>query len=515
MAGLAVAVGMSAQAPPLDVLVVDGQIVDGTGAEPFVGDVHVRGDRIVAVQRAGAPRPPAARVIDATGLVVAPGFIDPHTHALEDLSNPARRANVNYLMQGVTTVFAGNDGEGPLDTGAVLRRLQERGVGTNVALFVGHGTVRRAVMGMSASAPSAAQLERMKALVGAAVDGGALGLSTGLYYAPGSFARTEEVVALARVVASKGGVYDTHMRDESSYTIGLLGSIEETLRIGRDAGLPVHISHIKCLGTDVWRQSQDAIALIQRARAEGTLVTADQYPYDASGTSVGAALLPRWAEEGGRQALLDRIADAQTRRRLLAEMEQNLARRGGAGALLITGSSETPLVGKRLDAIAREKGVTPLDAAIAIIAAGDADVASFNMTDEDIVNFMRQDWVMTGSDGSSGHPRKYGTFPRKFAEYVFRRHVLSLTEAVRVSSALTAETFRLVDRGRLFPNYFADIVIFDRSTFIDRATYEEPDRLATGVKMLLVNGVLVIEDGKYGGKLAGRALKKRASPAPA
>lgn len=505
----------SAQAPPLDVLIVGGQIADGTGAEPFVGDLHVRGDRIVAVERAGTPRPSAARVIDAAGLIVAPGFIDPHTHALEDLSSEARRSNVNYLMQGVTTVFAGNDGEGPLDTGAVLDRLQAQGVGTNVAVYVGHGTVRQAVMGMSASAPSSEQLERMKALVSAAVDGGALGLSTGLYYAPGSFARTEELIALARVVASKGGVYDTHMRDEGSYTIGLMGSVRETLRIGREAGLPVHISHIKCLGTDVWGQSQDVISLIQRARAEGTRVTADQYPYDASGTSVGAALLPRWAEEGGRQALLNRMADTQTRARLLAEMEQNLARRGGAGALLITGTTDTSLIGKRLDAIARERHVAPLEAALAIIAAGDADVASFNMTDRDIVNFMRQEWVMTGSDGSSGHPRKYGTFPRKFAEYVFRRHVLSLAAAVRVSSALTAETFRLTDRGRLLPGSFADVVIFDPSAFADRSTYERPEVLAAGVHAVLVNGVLVVEGGKYGGKLAGRALKKKAGPAPA
>lgn len=503
-----VTAAISAQPAVVDVLIQNGEVVDGTGAEPFVGDVHIRGDRIVAVERLGAPRPAARRVIDAAGLIVSPGFIDPHTHALDDLSSDTRKSNLNYLMQGVTTVFAGNDGDGPLDTGTVLSHLQAQGIGTNVALYVGHGTVRQAVMGMSASAPTTQQLERMASLVAAAMEGGALGLSTGLYYAPGSFATTEEVVALAKVAAARGGVYDSHMRDEGSYTIGLLGSIQETLRIAREAKLPVHISHIKCLGTDVWGQSIEVIRLIQRARVEGLAVTADQYPYDASGTSVAAALLPRWAEEGGRQALLTRIADATVRPKLVKEMEQNLVRRGGAEAMLITAAPDGTLAGKRLSTIASERKLSAIDAALGIIAAGDADVASFNMDDGDIVNFMRQDWVMTGSDGSTGHPRKFGTFPRKLQEYVLRRHVLGVAAAIRASTALPAETFRLPDRGRLFPGYLADVTVFDPRTIADRATYERPDVLAVGVRTLLVNGAIVIDGGTYTGRLAGRALKR-------
>src|SRR5581483_3433071 len=272
----------------------------------------------------------AKRTIDAKGLIVAPGFIDPHTHADEDLSNAQRKSNVNYLMQGVTTDVIGNDGRSPLPISKRLDQLQTQGVGTNVVMLVGHGSVRGAVLGASDATPTAAQLAKMKELVRQAMDDGAFGMSTGLYYAPGSFSKTEEVIELAKVVAEHGGIYDTHMRDESSYNIGLLGSIEETIRIGREARLPVHISHIKALGTDVWGQSKEAIALVEKARREGVNVTANQYPYTASGTSLTAALVPRWAEAGGNAELLKRIDDPQVRPKLIAEMEANLKRRGGA-----------------------------------------------------------------------------------------------------------------------------------------------------------------------------------------
>ncbi|HWW77894.1 MAG TPA: amidohydrolase family protein, partial [Pyrinomonadaceae bacterium] len=408
----------------VDLLISGGRVVDGTGGKPFVADVGVRGDRIVFVGDAARAGVTAARTIRAAGLVVAPGFIDPHTHTLEDLSNPARRANENYLMQGVTTVFTGNDGAGPVRVAETLDAWRRGGIGTNAALLVGHGTVRRQVLGMSDAAPDDGQLARMKELVARAMDEGAFGMSTGLYYAPGSFAKTEEVVELARVVAARGGVYDSHMRDENSYSIGLLGSIEETIRIGREAKIPVHISHIKALGTEVWGKSEEAIRLIRRARAAGVEVTADQYPYTASGTSITAALVPRWAEAGGAEELRKRIEDPSVRPRLVADMEANLKRRGGARSLLITSARDKSIVGKTLEDVAKERRLPAVEAAIEIAKNGGAALASFNMSERDVENFMRQDFVATGSDGSTGHPRKYGTFPRKLREYVYNKRLI-------------------------------------------------------------------------------------------
>jgi len=343
------------------------------------------------------------------------------------------------------------------------------------------------------------------------MDDGALGLSTGLYYAPGSYAKTEEVVELAKVAAERGAVYDTHQRDESSYTVGLLASIEEVIRIGREAKIPVHISHIKALGAEVWGQSAKAIEIINRARDEGVNVTANQYPYVASGTSLGAALLPRWAEAGGRQETLKRIDDPAVRPKLIAEMEQNLKRRGGAKSLLIRGGVDRGLIGKRLDEIAKSRGKSAVEAALEIIKAGNAGVISFNMTESDIENFMKQPWVMTGSDGSGGHPRKYGTYPRKIREYVFKRHVITLPRMIQASSSQVAETFNLKGRGKLSPGYFADVIVFDEKTVADRATYDNPEVFAEGMKYVIVNGKVVIDGGKYTGAMAGRALRKSTS----
>ena len=486
-----------------DILIRGGTLIDGSGSPGRRADIGIAGDRIVFVG-SGKGRT-ARRVIDATGLVVAPGFIDPHTHTAGDLSDPKRSRNDPYLMQGVTTVATGNDGDSPTSIADTFERWNRQGIGTNAALFIGQGTVRREVMGMSDAKPTPEQLDRMKALIAAGMHEGAIGMSTGLYYAPGSYSSTEEVIALASVAAAQGGIYDTHMRDESSYTVGLLASVRETIRIGREAHIPVMISHIKALGADVWGQSKDVIALVDEARKDGVNVTASQYPYTASGTSVTASLVPRWAEANG--ALLKNLTDPTVRPRLIDEMNQNLARRGGPDTLLMTAAPDHSIVGKTLAAIARERHEAPVEAAIQIIQAGGSDVASFNMKESDIEAFMRQPWVMTCSDGSEGHPRKYGTFPRKLREYVYKRHVIPLEFAIRSSTSLPAQTLGLKDRGLLKRGYFADVLVFDSKTIDEQATSENPRVLATGVRYLTVNGHLAIDNGSLTSVLAGKVLK--------
>jgi N-acyl-D-aspartate/D-glutamate deacylase len=411
-------------------------------------------------------------------------------------------------MQGVTTVMVNNDGGGPIDIGKQLGDFTKNGIGTNAAAYIGQGSVRRNVMAMSGGAPTAVQLDSMKKIVGRAMEAGAIGMSTGLYYAPGSYSSTEEVIELAKVAAAKGGNYDSHIRDESSYNIGLIKAVDEVVRIGREAHMPVHVSHIKALGVDVWGKSDSVIALMKKARAEGVDITGSQYPYTASGTSVGSSLLPRWAEIGGRDSLLWRIKDSATHVRLVADMTDNMRRRGGANTLLITGGRDSTVKGKRLDAVGQMWNVPPIDAALKIIQNGDASVASFNMNESDIVNFMKQDFISTDSDGSDGHPRKYGAFPKFIHEYVVQKHVMSLPQGVERSSARSAKMLGFKNRGELKSGYFADVIVFDSKTFADRSTYEQPTLLATGMKYVLVNGVVTIDDGKYTNVTAGRVLKR-------
>ncbi len=496
----------------VDVLIRGGNVVAGNAA-PRIADVGVTGDRITFVGDATAARVTGKRTIEARGLVVAPGFIDPHTHTAGDLSSAQsrdgvpNRANLPYLMQGVTTVITNNDGGSPIDIGKQLDGWTKNGIGTNAAVYIGQGSVRGAVVGPTAVAATPKQIDSMKVLVSRAMDAGAIGMSTGLYYAPGSYSTTEEVIELAKAAAAKGGRYDSHIRDESSYSIGLIGAVNEVIRIGREAHLPVHISHIKALGVDVWGQSDTVIALMKRARAAGIDITGSQYPYTASGSSVSASLLPRWAESGGNDSVRIRLTDPATRAKIVPEMEDNLRRRGGAPSLLMTSTRDKTILGKRLDEIAKSRGVTPVEAAIQIILNGGSSVASFNMNEKDIEKFMTQDFIVTDSDGSDGHPRKYGTFPKIFREYVREKKVLTLRQAVERSSSRTAQMFNFKDRGVIAKNMIADVIVFDPNTFADKSTYEQPTLLAEGMKYVLVNGSLAIDNGKYTGAMAGRVVK--------
>ncbi|MGZ8342073.1 MAG: N-acyl-D-amino-acid deacylase family protein [Allosphingosinicella sp.] len=502
------AVGTAPEAEPVDLLIRGGTIHTGSDA-PFTGDVAIAGDRIQAIGRR-LPGP-AKRVIDARGMIVAPGFIDPHTHMGEDLASddPRTRLIPAFLMQGVTTAFIGNDGGGDADVAKVLGGAEARPVGINYATYVGFGAVRRQVLGASNRPPSDSELGRMRSLVAAAMCKGAMGLSTGLFYAPQSFAKTEEVAALAREAGRRGGTYGTHLRDESSYTIGLAAAVDEAITIGREGRLPVHISHIKALGVDVHGQAPVIVAKVESARRAGQAITADQYPWSASGTSLAASLVPLWAQDGGRSKLLERLDDPALAARLRADMTENLRRRGGAPALLIT---EGDLSGRTLADVARTRGEDAVAAAVAVIRAGDPAVASFNQVEPDIRAFMRRPWVMTGSDASTGHPRTYGSFARKYSKYAVAERVLTLRQFIERSSTLAADTFRLDGRGRLKAGAFADVVVFDPKLYAARATYAQPALTAAGVRTVLVNGILAVDKGVLTGKAAGRALPHRATP---
>jgi N-acyl-D-amino-acid deacylase len=372
--GLALLPGAAPRPGQADLLIRGGTVYTGSDA-PFTGDVAIAGDRIVAVGRRLAG--PARRVVDARGMIVAPGFIDPHSHVGADLASPDARARLvpAFLMQGVTTAFIGNDGGGDPDVARVLAGAAERPVGINYAAYAGFGAIREKVVGAANRAPSADELRRMRSLVAGAMCQGALGLSTGLFYAPQSFARTDEVIAVAREAGLRGGLYDSHLRDESSYTIGLAAAVDEAIAIGRGARLPVNISHIKALGVDVQGQAPAIIARVEAARRAGQAVTADQYPWSASGTTLAAALVPLWAQDGGRRALLARFDDAGLAARLHAGMADNLRRRGGPAALLVT---EGAYRGRTLADVAASRGEDAMAAAIAIVRSGDPAVASFN-----------------------------------------------------------------------------------------------------------------------------------------
>lgn len=493
-----------------DVVIRGVTLVDGTGQPGRPGDLAIRGERIVGVGTFTTKGTP--RVLDGAGLVAAPGFIDLHTHSDDALTREATRANLNYLRQGVTTVVTGNCGSGPVDVADYFRRLEAGKVGSNVIHQVPHNSVRRQVMQNANRAPTAEELKKLEALVERGMSDGAWGLSTGLIYNPGTYAKTDELIALARVAARHGGFYASHIRDEGT---GLLAATEEAITIGREAGLPVHISHMKASGRKAWGKAADAVALVARARAAGQAVTADQYPYVASSTSLSATVVPAQYREGSAKEYLARLDDPQEGPRVRKAIEERVNGRQGGQSLRIARYAPKPAwQGKDLAAIAAQEKKPPLEIVLEIERNGGAQIVNFGMNEEDVRLIMKQPFVATASDGSAQvpgttvpHPRSYGCFPRKIGRYAIEDGVITLEHAVRSASGLPADVLRLTDRGYLRAGHYADVVVFDPKTYRDVATYDKPHQYATGVRYLFVNGTLAIEEGKYTKALAGKVLR--------
>lgn len=490
----------------LDLLITGGHVFVGLETELLRVDVGIRGDRIVETGELKS-RYTARQTIDATGLVVAPGFIDPHTHSDLELQQFRSARLDHYLTQGVTTLMIGNDGRGPVDVQAAVASVKHSNPGPNVGIFVGHGSLRERVIGLADRAASREEVSAMRGLLRQGLDDGAFGLSSGLFYVPGSYAQTSEIIDLTRILKTSGGIYESHIRDESSYSVGLLAAVDETIEIGEATGVPVHISHIKALGVDVWGQSAQVIEKINAARSRGVAVTADQYPWQASGTRVGNALLSNWVKADSKEQMLQRLNDPELALRIDREMRDNLRRRGGADAILIT-DRRTQWAGQTLAQVAQTMNTSTVEAAKEIVRRGDAGIASFNMSPGDVEAFMRQSWVVTSSDGSNGHPRKFASFPEKYATWVTQKSVLSTARFIHQSSQFTAEILGLCGRGRIEAGYYADIVLFDPERFAPRADYSNPTELSTGVDWLLVNGDIAIRQGKLQDIRSGRVLNR-------
>ena len=503
-----VAMALAAAPVDADIVLTNARLLDGTGRDEVLGDVAIKGESIVGVGQfevAGQPRR-----IDAAGLIVAPGFIDLHNHSDSPITRAATRLNRNYLTQGVTTIVTGNCGGGRADVGAYLQQIDDAGAGTNVAHLIPQGSLRQNVVGADNRPPSPDELKRMEQAVDEAMRAGAWGLSTGLIYVPSKYAATDELIALARVVARHGGIYVSHMRNENTR---LLESIDETLRIGREAGLPVHISHFKASGRAAWGLAADAVQKVQEARDAGERVTADQYPYIASSTSLGAMVVPdRYRETSDFRAAM---ADPVRAEQLVGQIQQALeTRSGGANLFVASFSKQRKWQGRDLASLAQEQNRAVVDLVVEIQTNGGASMVNFGMQEAEVRLIMQQPYVAVASDGGAKvpndtvpHPRNYGTFPRKIGRYAIQGNTVSLAAAIRSASGLPAEILGLPRRGFVKTGYVADLVVFDPKAYIDTATFEEPHQYSTGVRYLFVNGVLAIDDGRVTEKLPGRALR--------
>lgn len=500
------------------VLIRGGTIIDGSGAPRFTGDVALRGDRVAEVSRTPLDARRAQRVIDATGLIVAPGFIDIHAHLEPLLRLPDARSHVT---QGVTLAVGGPDGSAPFPLAAYADSAERAGLGMNVAYLVGHNTVRRLVMGTANRAPTAAELERMVALIRQGMGEGAFGISTGLRYVPGYYSKIDEVIALSRAAADSGGFYTSHLREEG---LGLIDGVREAITIAREARIPVVLTHHKAVGQMMWGQSVTTLAMVDSARADGLDVMMDQYPYTATSTGL-SVLIPPWALAGGANAFRARTQDSTLRDSILRGIVELLQTdRGGGDTRRVQFSRvswDTTLEGKTLADWAGRRGVGPSLAAAADLVLegelkGGASMIYHVLDEPDVVRIMQHPMTMIASDGRLSapgegvpHPRAYGTFPRVLGHYVRERRVLTLEEAVRKMTSSPALRLGLGgQRGCLAPGCHADVAIFDAATIGSDATFEAPHQYATGVSFVLVNGVAVVERGAFTAARPGRVLRR-------
>ena len=512
---LAVAVPDVAWAQRFDVLIKGGTVVDGTGSPGFRADVGVVGDRIAAVSREGIDASEARTVIDASGRVVTPGFIDNHAHIQTTIHEYPLAEN--FLRQGITTIMASlHSGDQPYP---VDRYAESLVVAPNVGFFAGHSWARKEVMGLENRAPTADELERMKALVASSMEQGALGLSTGLLYVPANFAETEEVIELAKVASAYGGIYVTHMRNEAS---GLLESVAEVIRIADEARIPAQINHHKATGAGQWGWSERTLAMIDSANAAGLRITHDLYPYTASSTG-SSILFPQWALAGGADAFARRIAEPETRALIEEEMRRIFqVDRVGHDISRIQFRilpSDRSYDGKSLADYAADRGLpndleTGIDLAIELQLAGGFSAIYHSMDEGDVVRILQHPLAMIDTDGDPvgygvgfPHPRSYGAFPRILARYVREMKVLSLEEAVRKMTSLPARWLGQADRGVLAEGMLADVAVFDPETVQDKATYTDPHQFSVGIDDLLVNGVAVIRGGALTGEKPGRWIR--------
>jgi dihydroorotase/N-acyl-D-amino-acid deacylase len=514
-ATVALLTALAPQPAPYDLLLKNGRIVDGTGSPWFTGDVAIRGDSIARV--AASIGEPAARVIDVHGSVIAPGFIDIHTHARRGIAEVPTAPN--YVRQGVTTVMEGPDGSSPLPLASFLAEMDRLQKSINIGSFVGQGSIRTAVIGNGDRKATADEIQKMIGLVEQGMRDGAFGLSTGLFYVPGTFTPTAEVIELARAAGRLGGVHESHQRDDAAK---LLDSVKETIAIGEQGHLPTQISHAKVIGVANWGRAADMLRLVDEARGRGVDVTIDQYPYTASSTSISAALVPAWVLEGGREATLARLRESGAREKAKAGIVMMIRdERGGGDPKNVQFAScgfDPSLAGKTLADLTRARGLAPTirnaaEVVIWIVQQGGCQGIFHAMSERDLVRILRHPVTMIASDGeipifgrANPHPRSYGTFARVLGVYVREKKVLTLEDAVRRMSAAPAARLGLADRGVLRPGLRADLAVFDAATVKDTATFQKPHQYAEGFSHVIVNGQIVYENGEMTSARPGRVL---------
>jgi len=491
-----------------DVLFRNGTIHTGDGEQAIVADIAVKDGKIAAV----GPKLDYVSLItiDCSDSIVAPGFIDLHTHSDDGLLERNTRSSINYLMQGCTTVVTGNCGMGHIDVAKFFQQVDQDGAGTNVAHLLPHGSLRSKVMGKEDRKPEPDELKEMVRLAGVAMEDGAFGMATGLIYVPGTFAETDELIEIAKEIARHQGLYVSHIRGEGQT---LLKSVEEAIRIGSEAGCPTHISHFKASGKQSWGTLHVAAKIVEEARNSGKKVTADQYPYAASSTSLEATLLPSWARAGGRAALKERLDDPEQAAKIRNEVAKELE---SSNRIQIAGyEPRQAWAGKSLDEIATAESLEVVDVVLTIERNGGASVVNFGMNEEDVRMAMKLPWVATASDGSAKvpssvipHPRSFGTFPRKIGHYAIEEGTLALEAAIRSATSLPADILGISDRGRLLPGKVADIIVFDAKNFRDHATYSQPYLPTTGLKHVCIGENFAVHEGIPTGALLRKSIRK-------